>query len=443
MNIKNVIALSAMLVVGYVTYTMQQPAESSAMAAARGAGREAPSLKQMAATKIARMLHDGEMTIDLTNMPEDPQERMIALNKFFHRQEKAIADAYYRLYPDEFPKSLIETQKIDDYASFLTRLSDGSFIINVGSRSSEIIQRWRLQPDGTFVSSEELNVERKTDIADHSMAVSLDGNLICLGPELPLMVYARDAHGKFARLQAINGDTAWSVISRCAVYSDTVGKTLMVKYYSREREKKLLDIYDWSPEINRFEKVQEMLEDAWGIQFIDNNSFIAAARDRVTVWARNAIGEQFTLRETFSTGKITRSGYTALSLDKRVFAWSSESDEKRISILERDNQNHFILKQEIQGNSRSNLYLSANGRTLIIGKGGSVEIWISDSQGHFSHVNTLGRPGDILSVAILAGEQEDYLVVSGISGINIYKRLHLSLRNIWNHILDGQKAFQD
>ncbi len=445
MKISNIIALTCIAVVGYMTYAMQptERGESSAMAAARGEEQNIPTLQQLSMTRIAKGLHDGEMRIDVTGMPKYPQERMAVLDRFFPDHVKAIAEAYYRLYPEEFPTT--QTQKIPGIAVFLARLSDGSFIVTIDDyRAFCIVQRWRLQSDGTFVSSEELKVAR-SDLSNDSMAVSLDGNIMCLGPKLPMPIYARDSLGKFQRVQAISGDTDWlGEISCCAVYSDTVSKTLAVCYYSTTRKQNLLDIYDWNPELNRFEKLQEMFERAWDVQFIDNNCFIAAAWDRVTVWARKTIGETFTLRETLFTGEIEKRGPAALSLNKRIFVWGMERDKReRIAILERDTQNHFTPKQEITGPEwygSNSLYLSSNGRRLIMTYDTNVNIWISDSKGHFSRKDRVSIAAGGFTQTILAGEQENYLVVCGHDSA-IYK-VYPSLDDIWNHILERQQALQ-
>ena len=347
MNIKNGLALSAMLVIGYVTYAMQptEPGESSAMAEARGATRESSTLQQIAAESIARQIHDQKKTSFMLKGDE------VRLDELAPQFRDLVAGAYYRLYRNTFKPSFESVISQDEM--LLGTLSDGSYITYETIQNEETpgwghdhVYRWVRRGD-SFEFSQELLVVHSDDsgLLPLIVTASADSSLLAIGYDESIYIYAKDGNDQFNKIQRISVDINRNNVGHLALSNDA-----LAVYYGMQRTLEIpegLVIYTLN-DAKQFARTQSIpYEDPeLGGGRIGTVTFDVTGRyfaytcidGTVKIWSRDAGTMHFTLKETLqpdpheatkSDGIVVFSPnnkFIAYGYEKRVVIWQMASD---------------------------------------------------------------------------------------------------------------------
>ncbi len=430
MKISNIIALTCIAVVGYMTYAMQptERGESSAMAAARGEEQNIPTLQQKTAESIARQIHDEKKSSFMFYGDE------VQLNEFPSQFRDLVAEAYYRLYPEEMAHWRL-VQEIRGDGNSIKALPDGTFVSAIAYNELERrIERWRLQDDGTFQVSQGIAIENR----QIGIAASSDGNLLAVGWTVPISVYGRGAGDQFVLLQGdiLIGVARFNKVTK-AIYNGPSGKTLVVSYTGADGRMRL-SIFSWDNMNNRFELIQDFVD-----RYYDSISFnstgdrfvaIRSSDDTLQIWSHNQDTGMFGI--TTDLGSESPA-YAVFSPDDRYIAYTDRSRSNntyRLVIKSITPQGAITELQNIplQHKYYFDLKFSADSQQIALATALGVEVW-QNINNNFKRIFTVPT-GKTFKVALL---KDDYLVSSQQRSLRIFKLRRLSTEEIWDHILLG------
>ncbi len=444
MNIRNIAALYAMLVVGYVTYTMEPVGggESSAMAAARGAGRQIPRLEEIAAEAVARQIHDQKKT-SFTDVPfmEKGETR---LDEFPELMQELVAEAYYRLYPEEICTRVVaapeRVQEIPASLGGLAALPDGGFVgfFTEWETLHESIEYWRMGADNQFHRSQIVTRQNMNNRLIGSIAVSPDGNLLAAQMRSGVFVYERGDDGQFTLLQEVPiqvEDTDRFI--QLAVHHSEASKTLVVAYV-KPGHQRVFDIFAWDNRRNSFFREQEITHNEEWINEINfdgtGNYFACASSTKVEIWSKNSSAGLWSSKEVLIlSGAPFWANSVAFSPDNRFILTSQPAS---FTLWRMSQQGTITLVQDIDvpGNYYRicNFSRDSSRFALISYNGWRATIWnLNRTNNEVKRIYSLGESRCLTALFI----GDEYLALGAGRTIEIWHVPQPTVEQIWNYIL--------
>jgi hypothetical protein len=439
MKISNIITLASIALVGYAMYAMQRPeqGESSAMGAARGAGREVSSLQQIAAESIARQIHDEKKRSFMLKGIETK------LDEFPELMQELVAEAYYRLYPREIYARIAaprRVQEIPDTQGGLAALPDGGFVrvFTEHETDHQSIEYWRMGDDNQFHRLQIITRQDMNTRLIESIAVSADGNLLAADMRSRVCVYARGDDGQFTLLQEVPLEVANAGrVLPMAIHHSEASKTLVVACV-KPGARRVFDIFAWDNRRNGFLRQQEIPHNEQWVQQINfdqtGNYFACAFNTKVEIWSWNTSNNAWASKEVLMLAGIPLSvNYSVVFSPDNRFILTGRYDG--FSLWRMNQQGASTLVQDIRvpggGCGTYNFSADSSRFPLMNLNGFSATIWnLNQTNNEVNLIYTLG----VSNIALFIGDE--YLARGVENSIEIWHVLSQpTLEQIWDYIL--------
>lgn len=450
MESRSLIALCLVLSVGSFIYASQPPAEVSSSSSSSssfviGSSRpkkEISTLQQLSATKIAQMLHDQEMVIDVQNMPADPQSRATAMNNYFPgNQSKLIAEAYYRLYPAEFKPQRLQVLK--EAGVNLSFNVDGSELFAISNRK---LLRWFLD-NGLF----KFAGETIFTTSNHSPILSEEKNRLAIEMLSQLHIFNRQKDNSLVGPQIIASNPGRHVPCMFSpdgrIFISDNNKNIQI--WSQD-----LHNTDEKVTINPYTLLQTLsITDLNMATFGISNNLLAtysSTTHTLSIWSRDTGNAQFRrIKEV--RGEMYRHPSAGIMVpETSILTLAFSPDEKLLAITDfayqitimkginfSDKEIVTAPNGDIRNQANAVMFLPNNSSIFVslCGGSGPVKIWAEDPSTHIFRLRQTVTGVYMYQGAI--SPNGDYMAVApaGGRGIEIW-RLKPTLQDIWNHILE-------
>jgi WD40 repeat protein len=432
-----------------MTYAMQptERGESSAMAAARGEEQNIPTLQQKTAESIARQIHDEKKSSFMFYGDE------VQLNEFPPQFRDLIAQAYYRLYPEEFPPQFMQYLKNADDVEVkvhdLRFSSDGKELYGI---YQDGLLKWALGQDGLFSY-----VDRQELLGHDAMSASM--NRLAVNGGRTFAVFTRYNDNTVSEGQFIPDDPHALGWHSCHFSPDG---TLLVGADMAEG----LQIWSQDPTRegdvtqNPYRLIQRIPSgETRNLMSIGQSNNILATYDRpthkITIWQREANNPEF--KEIRSIKLEQRMhvvfGNPRLMPVKSIKSFVFSPDEKLLVITHGSGEVTILsgpdfLNEQILTVSDGNM---ERGTQVAFTPGDSshfitntlpLKVWDRDPRtDRFSlHAAFVNVPKETHKFYVRLSPDGEYMAIEFQVQVNkgeIWKLVEPTVEEIWNHILLG------
>jgi len=367
----------------------------------------------------------------------------VQLNEFPPQFRDLVAQAYYRLYPEEICTQAVaapeRVQEIPYTWGELVALPDGSFVrvFTEWEAGHQAIEYWRMGDDNQFYRSQIVTRQDVDTRLIGSLAVSADGNLLAAHMRSDVFVYERGADDQFTLLEEVPldvADTGRTIL--LAIHHSESSKTLVVACV-KPGDRRAFDIFAWDNRRNSFLRQQEITHNEERIHQINfdgtGNCFACASNTKVEIWSRNSSRGLWASKEVLMlSGAPFWADSVAFSPDSRFILSGKHGG---FTLWKMNHQGASMLVQDI-GVSRNcmacNFSQDSSRFVLISYNSWTATIWnLNRTNNEVKLIYTLGESEYLRALFI----GDEYLALQTENRIDVWHVPQPTVEEIWDYIL--------